>query len=69
MQYRVNFYEKHGDETRSLLVDACDYDEAESLAADRADQLGWPTYFKVADAQPTNLQQQQSVRKPKGDQN
>jgi len=47
----VNFFDKHSDETRSLNVDACDWDEAENIAADRADAMGWPQSFKVADAE------------------
>ena len=51
MQYRVNFFDKHGDETRTLTVDAANEDNAEEAAAAEADARGWPASFKVADAE------------------
>ena len=51
MKWRVNFFDKHGDETRSLTVDADTEKEADQVAADEADSRGWPQCFKVADAE------------------
>jgi hypothetical protein len=49
--WRVNFFDKHGDETRSLTVSADNSDAAEEAAAAEADRRKWPQCFKVADAE------------------
>lgn len=51
MKWKVHFFDKHGDETRTLTVDADTEDAAEFAAATKADESGWPQYFKVADAE------------------
>ena len=51
MKWRVNFFDKHGDETRSITVAADTEDAAENAAAAEADSRGWPQCFKVADAE------------------
>jgi len=51
MKWRVNFFDKNGDETRSLTVDADTEDAAESAAEAEADSRGWPQWFKIADAE------------------
>jgi len=52
MKWRVNFFDKDGDETRSLTVDAGDEDGAETAGEAEADRRGWSDSFKVADAEP-----------------
>ena len=52
MDWKVNFFDKHGDETRSLVVVADSEDAAEEAAAAEADRRGWAQCFKVADAEP-----------------
>lgn len=52
MLWLVNFFDKHGTETRTLTVAAETEDDAESKAAEEADAAGWSRSFKVADAQP-----------------
>ena len=49
--WRVNFFDRHGDETRSLTVDADSEDTAESAAEEEANSQGWPQCFKIADAE------------------
>lgn len=51
MKWKVNFFDKHGDETRSLNIIAENEDAAERLAALEADKRGWSQSFKVADAE------------------
>ncbi len=51
MKWKANFFDKHCDETRSLVVDACDEGKAETIAAARADKLGWPLCFKLGDVE------------------
>lgn len=50
MKYRVHFYDKNGDETRSLMVEAPDQEVAEARAEEEADKRGWPSGFRVADS-------------------
>lgn len=52
MKYRVHFFDKNGDETRSLVVDADDKDSAEDVAESEADERGWPANFRICDAEP-----------------
>ena len=50
-RWRVHFYEKNGDETRSLVVDAVDEEDAESQGELEANNRGWPSTFKVSGAE------------------
>jgi len=50
-KFRVNFFDKHGDEFRSVEVDAFDEDEALERACARADAEKWPARFKAQDAE------------------
>lgn len=49
--YRVNFMDKHSDETRSITVQAENEDDAETKACERADNEKWDDSFKVLDAE------------------
>lgn len=51
MQWKVNFCDKHGDETRSLIINAKNELDAVDFAAQKADDIGWSQSFKVADAE------------------
>lgn len=51
MKFRVNFLDKNSDETRSLVVDAANEDCAEEEGEREADRRGWPSSFRVADAE------------------
>jgi len=51
-KWRVNFFDKDGDEMRSLTVDAGDEDGAETAGEAETDRRSWPDSFKVADAEP-----------------
>lgn len=52
MNWRVNFYDKNSDETRSLIVQADSEDAAEIMGEKEADCRGWSNSFRVADAEP-----------------
>ena len=52
MKYRANFYDKNGDETRSLIVqNAIDENDAENQALTEADVRKWPLNFRLADVE------------------
>jgi hypothetical protein len=50
-RWRANFFDKNGDETRSLTVVALTDEEAEALAEKEADRRKWPSSFKLADVE------------------
>jgi len=50
-RWRVLFFDKHGDETRSIVVEAGSEEEAEASGAAEADRRGWSQSFKVAEAE------------------
>lgn len=53
-KYRANFFDKNGDETRSLVVevpDDADEDAIETAACDEADKRKWDNCFKFSDAE------------------
>ena len=50
-KWRVNFFDKNGDETRSLVVYADNEDAAEKAAEKEVDNRGWPRCFKIADTE------------------
>jgi len=52
MRWRVDFYDKHGDETRSLTVTADNEEAAECAAEAEADKRRWRRSFKIAEAVP-----------------
>jgi hypothetical protein len=54
MKWKVHFFDKHGTETRNIIVNGKDInteEKAESEAAKEADKRGWDKRFKVADAE------------------
>jgi hypothetical protein len=51
MLWKVNFFDKNSDETRTLTVEASDDMEAEEIAENKANELGWNRSFRIADAQ------------------
>ena len=51
MKFRVNFFDKNSDETRSFYVHANDKQEAEDIADKEADRRGYPKSFKIADVE------------------
>jgi hypothetical protein len=42
--------DKHSSETRSVVVEAIDEDDAENKGIDEAEQLNWPDCFRLLDA-------------------
>ena len=53
-KYRANFFDKNGDETRSLIVevsDEADLDAIEAAACEEADKRKWSKCFKFADVE------------------
>ena len=54
MKWRVNFFDKNGDETRSLEVEADDEDAAEMAGETEANLREWPISFKILDAEKIN---------------
>lgn len=47
--WRAYFFDKNGDEERSLTVEAENEALAEAAAEKEADRRGWPQSFKLAD--------------------
>ena len=55
MKYRANFFDKNGDETRSLTIEIPAGNKASEEAIEvaaclEADKRGWPDCFKFSDA-------------------
>lgn len=50
-RYRVNFFDKNGDEYRSITVEAESESDAEDKAATEADKRGWPNSFRLGDVE------------------
>lgn len=51
MKWRVNFFDKHSNETRTLTVEATDENNAETKGESEADAKGWPKSFKISDVE------------------
>jgi hypothetical protein len=49
-EWRVTFMDKHSSETRSIVVNAIDVDDAENKGIDEAEKKGWPDCFRLLDA-------------------
>ena len=49
-KWRVHFFDKFGDETRSLVVEAENSDMAEDKACEEADKRGWHSGFRTDEA-------------------
>ena len=50
-KYRVHFFDKYGDECRSLVVEATSEGVAEDKACDRANDMGWSESFRMGDVE------------------
>lgn len=50
-KYRANFFDKNGDEFRSLIVEAKNENDAEDKAETEANQRGWPESFRLGDVE------------------
>ncbi len=49
-EWRVTFMDKHSSETRSVVVEAIDEDDAENKGIDEAERLNMPDCFRLLDA-------------------
>jgi len=50
-KYRVNFFDKNGDEFRSITVEAANEEVAEDVACKRIDDENWPKSFRLGDVE------------------
>ena len=50
-RYCANFFDKNGDETRSITVEASSNVEAEEKAIKEADNRKWPESFRLGDVE------------------
>ena len=50
-RFRVNFFDKNGDEFRSITVEAANELQAEDKAIAEADKRGWPNSFRLGDVE------------------
>jgi hypothetical protein len=48
--WRVTFMDKHSSETRSVVVEAIDEDDAENKGIAEAERLNYPDCFRLLDA-------------------